>query len=93
MFPFYHCFLDNYSILNLLVDAGEAESIQLALKQNSNILIIDDRKGRKIAKSRDIRIIGTGGILIAAKRKGILDKVAPIMDDLADVGYRLSPDC
>jgi predicted nucleic acid-binding protein len=83
---------DDHSILNLLVDAGEAESIQMALEQNAKILIIDDRKGRKIAKSRYIRIIGTGGILIAAKRKGVLDKVAPIMDDLADVGYCLSPD-
>jgi predicted nucleic acid-binding protein len=83
---------DDHSILNLLVDAGEAESIQLALEQNADILIIDDRRGRKTAKSHDIRIIGTGGILIAAKRKGILDKVSPIMDDLADVGYRLSPD-
>ena len=64
----------------------------MALEQNANILIIDDPRGRKIAKSRDIRIIGTGGILIAAKRKGILDKVVPIMDVRADVGYRLSPD-
>jgi predicted nucleic acid-binding protein len=63
----------------------------LALEQNANILIIDDRKGRKIAKSRDIRIIGTGGILIAAKKKGMLDKVAPIIDNLSDVGYRLAP--
>jgi hypothetical protein len=83
---------ENHSILNLLVDAGEAESIQLAIEQNANILIIDDRKGRKIAKSRKVRIIGTGGILIAAKRKGLLDKVAPIINELAAVGYRLSPD-
>ena len=83
---------DDDSILNMLVDAGEAESIQLALAQNADILIIDDRKGRKIAKSRKVRIIGIGGILIAAKRKGLLDKVAPIINDLADVGYRLSPD-
>ncbi|MBW2492013.1 MAG: DUF3368 domain-containing protein, partial [Deltaproteobacteria bacterium] len=44
------------------------------------------------AKSRGVRIIGTGGILIAAKRKGILDKVAPVIDNLAGVGYRLAPD-
>lgn len=82
---------DDHSILNLLVDAGEAESIQLALEQNANILIIDDRKGRKIAKSRDVRIIGTGGILIAAKKKGMLEEIAPIIDNLAGVGYRLAP--
>ena len=53
---------DDHSILNLLVDAGEAESIQLALEKNSDILIIDDRRGRKIAKSRNIRIIGTASV-------------------------------
>jgi predicted nucleic acid-binding protein len=74
----------------VVADAGPL--IQLALEKNANILIIDDRRGRKIAKNRDIRIIGTGGILIAAKRKNILDEVAPILDNLAGVGYRLAPD-
>lgn len=65
------------TVLSLLIDAGEAESIQLALEQNAHLLIIDDRKGRKTAKSRDIRIIGTGGILISAKKAGLLEKVSP----------------
>ena len=78
-------------ILRLLVDAGEAESIQLAFEQNAHLLIIDDRKGRKIAKSRNIRIIGTGGILISAKETGLLIKVSPVLNELANVGYRLSP--
>ena len=78
--------------MDLLVDAGEAESIQLALEQKADILIIDDLKGRKIAKRRKVRIIGTGGVLIAANRKGLLDKVAPIINELAAEGYRLAPD-
>ena len=77
--------------LRLLVDAGEAESIQLAFEQNAHLLIIDDRKGRKIAKNRDIQIIGTGGILISAKKAGLLVKVSPVLNELANVGYRLSP--
>lgn len=80
------------AILRLLVDAGEAESIQLALEQNAGLLIIDDRKGRKTAKSHGIQVIGTGGILISAKKAGLLDKVSPILNELAGVGYRLSPE-
>lgn len=80
------------AILRLLIDAGEAESIQLALEQNARLLIIDDRKGRKTAKSHGIQVIGTGGILISAKKAGLLGKVAPILDELAGVGYRLSPE-
>lgn len=80
---------DDHSILDLLVDAGEAKSIQSALEQKADILIIDDRKGRKIAERRKVRIIGTRGVLIAAKRKGFLDKVAPIIKEMAAVGNRL----
>jgi len=80
------------AILRLLIDAGEAESIQLALEQNARLLIIDDRKGRKTAKSHGIQVIGTGGILISAKKAGLLGKVAPILNELAGVGYRLSPE-
>lgn len=79
------------AVLRLLVDAGEAESIQLALEQNAHLLIIDDKKGRKTATSRDIRIIGTGGILISAKKAGLLEKVSPVLNELANAGYRLSP--
>ena len=82
---------DDSTVLRLLVDAGEAESIQLALEQNARLLIIDDRKGRKTAKSSGIRIIGTGGILISAKKAGLLEKISPVLNELANVGYRLSP--
>ena len=79
------------SPLDLLVDAGEAEAICLAIEQHARLLIIDDKKGRKAAKKHGIRIIGTGGILVVAKKKGLLVKVSPILEDLAGVGYRLSP--
>ena len=79
------------ALLRLMVDTGEAESIQLALEQDAGLLIIDDKKGRKIARSRGIRVIGTGGILIYAKKAGLLGKVSPVLKELASVGYRLSP--
>ena len=75
-----------------LGDAGEAESIQLALEKKADLLIIDDRKGRRVAERRGIRIMGTGGVLISAKRAGFLDNVSPILDRLAGEGYRMSPD-
>jgi len=55
-------------------------------------LIIDDRRGREIASRRGIKIIGTGGLLVVAKRMGYLKKVTPVLNDLSRVGYRLSPE-
>lgn len=79
------------AMLGRVIDAGEAEAIQLAIEQQADILLIDDRKGRKVAKYRGVPIIGTGSMLIAAKHAGLLDKVAPVLDALNHAGYRLSP--
>lgn len=82
----------NSNVQTLLIDAGEADAIQLAIEQNANLLLMDDKRGRKVAKCRGIRVIGTGGVLINAKKARLLSEVTPILDELALVGYRLSPD-
>jgi predicted nucleic acid-binding protein len=82
---------DKLSRLHLLVDAGEAEAILLALERDARVLIIDDRKGRKTAKRLRLRLLGTGGVLVAAKRAGHLKDVTSVLTDLADAGYHLSP--
>ena len=77
--------------LPLLVDAGEADAILLALEQNARVLIIDDKRGRRTAKNLKLPLLGIGGVLIAAKKAGYLEKVTSVLNDLADVGYRISP--
>jgi len=44
--------------LRLMVDEGEAEAIALALERNA-FLLIDDLKGRKVARSLEVEILGT----------------------------------
>lgn len=48
--------------LTILLDGGEASSIALAL-ETKYPLIIDEKKGRKIAQNFGVRIIGIVGIL------------------------------
>ena len=76
--------------LNLLLDPGEAEAILLAAQERCRLLLIDDPRGRKVAQSRGPTISGTGGVLLAAKRKGLVESVGPILGSLALSGYRLS---
>ena len=52
------------------LDQGEAEGIILALEFNAEILLLDERKGRKISKSLGLNITGILGILLEAKQKG-----------------------
>ena len=51
---------------------------------------MDDAKGRAAAAQADIPVVGVAGVLIAAKVTGQVSVVGPLLDDLVDVGYRLS---
>ncbi len=75
-------------ILNLMVDEGEAEAIALALELYSMVLI-DDRKGRNCARNLNLKVRGTLGLLIEAKKKGIIKNVKECVDMLKNAGYYL----
>ncbi len=73
-----------------LVDAGEAEAIALCRQRQARVLLIDDAKGRKVARRAGLPLVGVAGILLPAKSRGLLSAVGPVLEDLAGAGYRLS---
>lgn len=72
------------------LDLGESESIALAIETKAQYLIIDEFKGRQIADSYGVKIIGILGILILAKQKGILNTIQPTIEELIQIGFRLN---
>ncbi|OKS87869.1 hypothetical protein RG47T_3332 [Mucilaginibacter polytrichastri] len=54
------------------------------------ILIIDERKGRSVAKAMDIKIMGTLKVLLLAKQKGVINSVKEIIDLLEEHSFRFS---
>jgi predicted nucleic acid-binding protein len=73
----------------LIVDEGEAAAIVVA-KACDALLIIDDDRGRRLALRLGLRIKGTLGILVLAKRRGLLARVRPLIDALPRCGVYVS---
>lgn len=76
-------------VLLAFLDEGEAEAITLAKESNLPILL-DERKGRRIAKSLGVRVEGTLGLLVRAKRRGLVSSVRELIKQILLKGYYLS---
>ena len=77
--------------LQLQVDPGEAEAIALVLELKGQLLLIDERIGRQLAKEFQLPIMGLLGVLKIAKEKGLISKIKPMLDQLIHVaGFRIA---
>ncbi len=74
------------------LDLGEASVISLARECTPCMVILDEKRGRRIAHHvYGLPVKGTAGLLVEAKRRGILkDDLRSILLDLKRAGYFLS---
>lgn len=72
-----------------LLDPGEAQALLLAEQLHLPVLM-DERKGRREARRTGVEVVGTGALIVAAKRRGMVEEVRPLLDSLVQQGYRLS---
>jgi len=72
------------------LDQGESEAIVLGIELSADFLSIDEKTGRLIAAEKQIKTIGTLGVLLESKRKGLIDSVAHKMDHLREIGFWIS---
>jgi predicted nucleic acid-binding protein len=78
--------------LHASLDAGEAAVIQLARESGIQRVLIDERKGRKVARViYHLDVIGTAGMLVSAKRQGLLANVREALVGMCAGGYRIHP--
>lgn len=75
-------------LLRTLLDAGEASVITLAREESADLLLIDELKGRKIARTvYGLNVIGTVGILVQAKQASIIANIKPLINEMRNNGY------
>lgn len=68
---------------------GEQEAISVAVEQHLSVLM-DDYDARTCAVSLGLRVLGTFGILLRAKRQGFIPAVMPTVDIIVGCGFRIS---
>lgn len=71
--------------------AGERAVVAYALAQGC-IAGLDDLQARQLAEGLGLAVVGTLGVLLRAKRAGLLSVVRPLIDALNAQGFRLAPD-
>lgn len=81
------------NIKDFSLDEGEKEAISLCLEKNIQIFLSDDKKARNYAKSLEIEVLGTLGVLLFNLKEQKIDKkeFLILLNKLVDVGYYISP--
>src|SRR5947209_1976915 len=60
--------------------AGESEALVLALETKPDFVLIDDWDARQAAAELGLVAVGALGVLVRAKRNGLISGVAPLID-------------
>ena len=68
---------------------GETQVLALALELPGAVVITDDNLARQVAESLNIKLMGTLRVLLDAKFAGMVPAVAPLLDQLQFLRFRV----
>jgi predicted nucleic acid-binding protein len=68
------------------IDQGEAAAIALVRRLSSELLIVDDIAGRRLARRLGLAITGTVGVILAAAERRLVDEPFAVLDELRTRG-------
>lgn len=75
-----------------LLDGGEAAALSLAQTVRARLILLDERKARRIAARMGLPVAGTLAVLLRAKQHGFITAVRPYIVQMQDQGRRFHPD-
>jgi len=74
------------------LDEGEAASIRLALVSGpQTLLLIDERAGRAVASTFDIKVAGTAAVIGMARQRRLIDSARAVFTELHANDFRIAP--
>lgn len=75
------------------LDQGEAEAIALARELRADYLLIDERKGRRLAQQLGLAVVGVLGVVLIARSEGLIPSARVFLDRLdREAGIYLADD-
>ena len=78
------------NLLQESLDTGESEAIVLGQELNARYILLDDALARRKADLIGLSVVGTLGVLLMARKAGLVPAVKPILDDLMQTDFRMS---
>ncbi|MDE0553239.1 MAG: DUF3368 domain-containing protein [Candidatus Poribacteria bacterium] len=76
-------------VLGWSLGAGESEVLSIALEKSGWMAVIDDATARACARSFGVPVIGTLGVVLRAKRRGLVTSASKIIRELSYAGLYL----
>lgn len=70
--------------------AGEVEVMILAQEQKADLVVIDDNAAKKTAKYLGLTVTGTLGVLIKAKKQGMIEELYPLLTEMKGHGFYIA---
>jgi len=62
------------------LDAGERDAIALSSEQHASLILMDERDGAAAARARNLKVVGTLGVLDIAAGRGWIDLPATMLE-------------
>ena len=81
---------DSNLYLDSKLASGDRSAILLALQRTPSIVILDDLRARNAARENGLDVIGTLGVLLEAKRAGLIQSVQKPLQAILDTNFRVS---
>lgn len=82
---------DLYIEIGRELDAGETAAITYALENDADLVLLDERDGRQVARRHNLEITGVIGILLRGAKDGEVE-LQTELDSLRDAGFWISDD-
>ncbi len=81
----------NPLVANWNLGDGESEAITLAMENSEYGVVLDDLQARKCAMVFNLSLIGSLGLIVKAKKEGLLEAAKPAFESLIKSGLYITP--